>query len=418
MAMQLGDVVGDYQVTGVLGRGGMGKVFRVRSLLTDREEAMKVLLPGFDDNPELDDRFLREIKVHARLQHPNIAALRTALRVGERLYMLVELVEGSSLAEKLRDGPLPVSLSVDWMTQVLSALAYAHECGVIHRDIKPANILIADNGAVKLTDFGIARAEDAARLTSTGHAVGTLAYMSPEQVRADPVDARSDLYSLGLTLYEMVTGRRAIQGETAHSLMNAQLMTMPVEPTELNPGVPTWLSVVIMRALAKEPDKRFQTAEEFKNALTDVTREVTPLPANVQPTTVLAPTVLQTTPYQHTPLPTHAPLPTKAPLPTHAPSQTKAPSSTTPYSTTRSVTSGPTSGTASTSGSHPSAFEPAVLDRLTQTLAPYLGPIAKVLVNRAARRVGSLKELHETLAAEIPSDDDRRRFLAKVRSAF
>jgi serine/threonine protein kinase len=386
MAMQLGDVVGDYEVTGVLGRGGMGKVFRVRSLLTDREEAMKVLLPGFDENPELDDRFLREIKVHARLQHPNIAALRTALRVGERLYMLVELVEGSSLAEKLREGPLSVSVSVGWMMQVLSALAYAHDNGVIHRDIKPANILIADNGAVKLTDFGIARVSDATRLTSTGSSVGTLAYMSPEQVRGDPVDARADLYSVGLTLYEMVTGRRAIQGETAHSLMNGQLMTMPVEPTAVNPNVPAAISGAIMRALAKEPGQRFQSAVEFKEALADddITREmVSPIPRTPVPAS-------STAPYR----------PTSTPPPT-------------PYPTTPSAT------TVSASSAHQaSSFEPAVLDRLVQGLAPYLGPIAKVLVNRAARRARTVHELQEAVAAEIPSPDDRRRFLARVRSTL
>jgi eukaryotic-like serine/threonine-protein kinase len=384
MAIQIGDVLGDYKVTGVLGRGGMGKVFRVRSLLTDREEAMKVLLPDFEENPDLDDRFLREIKVHARLQHPNIAALRTALRIGERVFMVVELVEGRSLAETLREGPLPVQVSVDYITQVLSALAYAHERGVIHRDIKPANILIADDGVVKLTDFGIARVSDATRLTSTGHAVGTLAYMSPEQVRGDPVDARSDLYSLGLTIYEMVTGRRAIPGDTAHSLMNAQLMTMPTEPAAVNPVVPSWISAVIMRALAKEPGQRFASAREFSAALTDdETREFIPsLPTTVARTTQFA----DVPPIAATPPP---------PMPT------------------------PPSAMAAAAGSaNPGSFEPAVIDRLAQALARYLGPIAKVLVNRAARRARDINELQDVLAAEIPSADDRRRFLARVRSSF
>jgi len=389
MGMQLGDIVGDYKVTGVLGRGGMGKVFRVLNLLTDREEAMKVLLPGFDENPELDDRFLREIKVHARLQHPNIASLRTALRIGDRLFMLMELVEGASLAEKLKDGPLSVAASVDCITQVLSALGYAHDRGVIHRDIKPANILIADDGGVvKLTDFGIARVSDATRLTSTGLAVGTLAYMSPEQVRADAVDARSDLYSLGLTLYEMVTGRRAIQGETAHSLMNAQLMTMPVEPATVNPGVPPWISVAIMRALAKEPDKRFQSAAAFKAALTDD-----------QIITVVGAT------------PIMPPLPATTVASTPAPA---TPPPMTPPPTTHAVTAAGHSSTQS----QPGVFEPAMLDRLTQALAPYLGPIAKVLVTRAARRATSVNELKDVLAAEIPSPDDRRQFLMRVRSAL
>jgi serine/threonine-protein kinase len=389
MAIQLGDVLGDYKVIGVLGRGGMGKVFRVRSLLTDRDEAMKVLLPDFDENPELAERFLREMKVHARLQHPNIASLRTALRIGEQLFMLMELVEGASLAEKLREGPLSVPASVDCMTQVLSALAYAHDAGVIHRDIKPANILIADDGVVKLTDFGIARASDTTRLTNTGSAVGTLAYMSPEQVRADPVDARADLYSLGLTLYEMVTGRRAIQGDTAHSLMNAQLTVMPEAPALVNSSVPRWISAAIMRALAKEPDRRFQSAEAFKTALTDDQTRVV---------------VAELRAYRPSVTP-----PSRPPPPVPAPTISGR-------TVTGPTVTGPTVTRPASHDSSPGLFEPATLDRLTQALAPYLGPIAKVLVTRAARRTRNVTELHEALAAEIPSEDDRRRFLTRVRS--
>jgi serine/threonine-protein kinase len=360
MTIQVGDVLGDYQVTGVLGRGGMGKVFRVRSLLTDREEAMKVLPSEFQENPELADRFLREMKLHARLQHPNIAALRTALRVGDRLFMLVELVHGSSLEQKLRDGPLAVSAALDCTNQVLSALAYAHDCSVVHRDIKPANILIADDGIVKLTDFGVARTPDTTRLTSPGAIVGTIAYMSPEQLRAEPVDARSDLYSLGLTLYEMVTGRRAIQGDNVHAIMNAQLRVVPTEPVALNPSLPRIVSTAIMRAVAKDPDRRFQTAEEFKAALANFgpDQQVDDVPTS-----------------QVTTAPVHV-------------------------------------------RADPASFDQRTLDTLVHALASYLGPIAKVLVNRAARGARNVEELQEALAAEIPSEDDRRQFLARVRSAL
>src|SRR5579859_5376850 len=148
MPIRIGDVLGDYQVTGVLGRGGMGKVYRVRSLLTERDEAMKVVLPDMDENSALADRFLREIKVHASLQHPNIAALRTALRVEGRLLMIMELVEGVTLEDALEGGPLDTSLALRYVAQVLAALAFAHQNGVIHRDIKPANILIAAGGVV------------------------------------------------------------------------------------------------------------------------------------------------------------------------------------------------------------------------------------------------------------------------------
>jgi serine/threonine protein kinase len=359
MPILVGDLIGDYKVTGVLGHGGMGKVFRVRSLLTDREEAMKVLRPDFDESPELADRVLREMKLHARLQHPNIAALRTALRIDDRLFMFVELVQGSSLEEVLRLGPLAVSVALRHINQVLSALAYSHACGVVHRDIKPANILIADTGEVKLTDFGIARATDATRVTTAGLAVGTVAYMSPEQVRAEHVDGRSDLYSLGLTFYEMITGARAIQGETLHALMNAQLAAMPTDPSALNPLVPHAVSTAIMRALAKDPEDRFQTAEEFKAALDNTHSQSRP--AAIPPS--------QMTTAVHQP------------------------------------------------ADHGS-FDQSTLERLTYALATYLGPIAKVLVSRAARGARTVEELQDALAAEIPSADDRRRFLARARSAL
>jgi eukaryotic-like serine/threonine-protein kinase len=407
MGIQVGDVLGDYTVTGVLGRGGMGKVFRVRSLLTDREEAMKVLLPDFDENPDLAERFLREIKVHARLQHPNIASLRTALRIEERLFMLMELVDGASLADRIKQGPMSVPDSVDCMSQVLSALAYAHDAGVIHRDIKPANILITPEGSVKLTDFGIARASDETRLTGTGLAVGTLAYMSPEQIRGEPVDARSDLYSVGLTLYEMVTGSRAIQGDTAHSLMNAQLMKMPPEPATVNPLLPRWISMVIMRALAKDPAQRFPSAMAFKEALADdITREYTPLRLK-PPTPPIEPGV--TTPGFTTPA---VPGPTVAGTTVAA----QTPPRTGHGATQTGTGTGPGTGPATGPGTGPGTFDQATLDRLMQALATQLGPIAKVLVTRAARRAQSLNELQEALAAEIPAPDDRRRFLARVRS--
>ena len=248
MAIQIGDVLGDYQVTGVLGRGGMGKVFRVRSLVTEREEAMKVVLPDLDDDPGFADRFLREIKVHASLQHPNIASLHTALRIEGRLVMILELVEGVSLEETLRRGSVGIPTAVHYMNQLFSALAFAHERGVVHRDIKPANVLIAAGGIVKLTDFGIARSNEGKRLTGTGLAVGTPAYMSPEQIRYGQADTRSDIYSLGLMFYEMVTGHHPVTGGTEHSRMEAQLNVVPPDPASVNLLVPAAVSAAIMRA--------------------------------------------------------------------------------------------------------------------------------------------------------------------------
>ncbi|HUK19505.1 MAG TPA: serine/threonine-protein kinase, partial [Bryobacteraceae bacterium] len=259
MSIQVGDVLGDYRVEGVLGKGGMGKVFRVRNQITGREEAMKMVLPDLDENAELAGRFLREIRVHASLDHPNIAALYSAVRVDNRLVMMMELVEGVSLEQKLRDGPLDADSATTIAGQVLDALEYAHARGVIHRDIKPANILVTREGRAKLTDFGIARAAGDHRLTHTGFALGSLPYMSPEQVRSETVDARSDIYSLGIALYELVTGRRPIQGDSEYALMSAQLQQVPAPPEQIVASIPRAFSNAIMKALAKDPAERWQT---------------------------------------------------------------------------------------------------------------------------------------------------------------
>jgi serine/threonine protein kinase len=182
MTFEIGQTVGDYQILSILGRGGMGAVYRVRNTLTDREEAMKVVLPGVGATGELADRFLREIRIQASLQHPHIAAIRTAFRSAESVLMIMELIEGVSLDAKLRDGPLPLGEAFRITDDILSALSHAHARGIVHRDIKPSNILVTPRGAPKLTDFGIATAAGDTRITRSGMAIGSLAYMSPEQV--------------------------------------------------------------------------------------------------------------------------------------------------------------------------------------------------------------------------------------------
>ncbi len=432
MPIQVGDVLGDYQVTGVLGRGGMGKVFRVRNLVSDREEAMKVVLPDLDENVQLADRFLREIKVHASLQHPNIAVLHTALRIEGRLVMIMELVEGVSLEEILRHGPVEVPVAVHYLNQILAALAFAHERGVIHRDIKPANILITASGGVKLTDFGIARSSGATRLTGTGLAVGTLAYMSPEQIRSGQVDACSDIYSLGILCYEMSTGVHPFSADTVHALMNAQFSLIPPEPAAVNPQVPHALSAAIMRAIAKEPGQRFQTALEFQAALQQLGH--TGVPAPITPGAIgtrtaelaamearlsraigpIASRLVATAARRYATISEirqalaseiDDPKERAAFLKT-APGLGTGPAATV-AATVAMVTRNPTP---------PAAFDPNALDRLTQALAPYIGPIAKVVVTRAARSARSAEELRNLLAAEISSPADRDRFLAAVRS--
>jgi serine/threonine protein kinase len=278
MSFQIGDKIGDYQIIGVLGAGGMGRVYKVKNMISDRIDAMKVLLPDLANEPDLADRFVREIKVLASLNHPNIAGLRTAFRMENQLLMIMECVEGTSLEEKLRNGPFPLHDAIDYACQVLSALGYAHSQGVIHRDIKPANMMLTPENVIKLMDFGIAKSKTDRKLTMTGTALGSLYYMPPEQVQGTDLDPRSDLYSVGVSLYEMVTGSRPFKGQSDYDLMVAQLQKAPLPPIDIQPELPKALNDIIMISLEKDPGKRFQSAEAFRFALQSVEGGLTSLP--------------------------------------------------------------------------------------------------------------------------------------------
>ncbi|MGB7434653.1 MAG: protein kinase, partial [Candidatus Acidiferrum sp.] len=282
----VGQHVGDYEVLSILGMGGMGKVYKVRNVISDRVEAMKVLLPDLSGHQGLADRFLREIRLLATLNHPNIAALRTALTYENRLVMIMEFVEGETLANRVARAPLSTADAVKYADQVLSALSYAHKQNIIHRDIKPANMMLTPQGVVKLMDFGIARSITDGSITSTGTTLGSLNYMPPEQVRGEVADARSDIYSFGASLYEMLTGKLPFQGDSQYSLMTAHLNETPPEPITLRGDLPAGLNEIIMMAMAKDPANRFQTADAFRAALSSV--EVSQLPASN--TTAVTPT--------------------------------------------------------------------------------------------------------------------------------
>ena len=364
MLYEAGQFVGDYQVVERLGTGGMGAVYKVRNLITDRLEAMKVLLPDLRAAPDLAERFSREIKVHASLVHPNIAGLHTAVRVEHQLLMIMELVEGESLAERLQRGRLPYLEAAGYTCQVLSALSYAHARGVIHRDIKPANIMVTSSNIVKLMDFGIATTTGnlQSRLTAAGTALGSIHYMSPEQVRAGAPDARSDLYSLGVTFYEMVAGNCPIQGVSEFEIMSAHLNVVPPSPSDLNPSVPWALSAMILKAIEKRPENRFQTAMEFLAALE-------PLAAGILPSTARTALLGQLRPES--------------------------------------------SASVAVPATGPHILDPEVLETAAKELAVYIGPIARIIVNRAAKKAQSRRQLYEAVAPEIPTPADRSKFLAK-----
>jgi serine/threonine protein kinase len=325
--------IGDYEILDELGSGGMGKVYRVRNVISDRIEAMKVLLPDLAGRQELAARFLREIKVLATLDHPNIAALRTALTLDNQLVMIMEYVEGTTLASRLERGAVAVPEALSYIDQVLSALSYAHQQHVIHRDIKPGNMMLTTHGIVKLMDFGLARSDEEGspmNLTKTGTTLGSISYMSPEQVKGENTDERSDLYSVGISLYEIVTGRRPFQANSDYSIMTAHVTETPRPPIEFQPGLPAALNDIILTAIAKTPGMRFQSADAFRNALksvgpfskvTDPSQQVTRETATIDTAVIAAmpreATMAMSSPQVATPVPAAAKAPA-TPMPSPA----------------------------------------------------------------------------------------------------
>lgn len=270
--IDIGDTIGGYRILSLIGTGGMGKVFEAEHAVTKRIEALKVLLPAGDGTPDQHQehisRFLREIQVQASLTHPNIATVHNAFDHDGVLVMVMELVRGSSLKRLLEiEGP-PILKAIDLMCQVLDALDFAHRRGVVHRDITPANIIISSDGVVKLTDFGLAKSQRDVQLTREGIAVGSVHYMSPEQVRGQQeLDNRSDLYSAGAVLYEMLCRQRVFDATDGFAIMRAHVEKQPIPPAQYNKEIPQSLNDLVLRALAKDPIQRFRAAGEFKQGL-------------------------------------------------------------------------------------------------------------------------------------------------------
>jgi len=267
MAFEIGQRVGDYEILELLGSGGMGHVYRARNIISDRIEAMKVLLPDLSAERDLAVRFISEIRTLAGFDHPNIALLHTAFQADNQLIMIMEYVEGYTLEQRAKQSALSVEDTANYISQALSALSYAHARNVVHRDIKPANLMVTTHGIVKLMDFGIAKSNVDINLTRPGTTIGSFYYMSPEQVRGSNVDARSDLYSIGIVMYELLAGRRPFESDSTYGVLNQQLNDAPQPPIEINPSLSPQLNAIILTALAKDPAERFQNADAFRNAL-------------------------------------------------------------------------------------------------------------------------------------------------------
>lgn len=274
---QVGQSLGDYAILQELGKGGFGRVYKVEHTITGRREAMKVLAASNANAGDQAERFLREIRLQASLSHPHIAVVHTAFWVNDDLALVCELLEGESLQQILERQAPTQQQAMEIMSQVLDALSYAHARGIIHRDISPANIFVSAGGTVKIIDFGLAKAATDLRLTREGSPIGAAHYMSPEQIRgAQDIDARTDIYSCGVVLYELLTGKKPFEGDNAFDIMKAQTEQTPPSPMEANPQISTALSEIVLRALAKKPEARFQSADALLLALREVPAEITP----------------------------------------------------------------------------------------------------------------------------------------------
>jgi hypothetical protein len=271
----IGKTISHYRILEKLGGGGMGVVYRAEDVRLGRAVACKFLPEELARNQQALKRLQREARAASALNHANICTLYDICEEADHPFIIMEYLEGQTLAQKIANGPMQVDALLDCAVQITDALAAAHSKGIIHRDIKPANIFITLNGQAKVLDFGLAKlasdwaqagtAEDRsdANLTTPGIAIGTAAYMSPEQVRGEEIDARSDLFSVGAVLYEMATGKQAFGGPTSGVVFEAILNRTPPPPALWNPAIPLSLQEIILKAIAKDADERFQSASEL-----------------------------------------------------------------------------------------------------------------------------------------------------------
>jgi eukaryotic-like serine/threonine-protein kinase len=271
MVFPLGTKVGDYQFIDVVDSNRDGVTYKVRNVPEQRFELLRVLSPATQSDPVRLERFQREAKILSRLRHPYVVSYCASQNLDGHFVLATELVEGTTLAERLEVSKIPMPDAIRYVWQLLEALECAHEAGVIHRDICPSKLILTHDGDIKLSGFSLARSTADVRLTQAGASVGSAEYMSPEQVQGTgELDARSDLYSLGVLLYELATGRRPFLGPGQFDIMLAHLEATPDTPSSINPAISPELDALILQAIAKDPRHRFQSARHFREALMQV----------------------------------------------------------------------------------------------------------------------------------------------------
>src|SRR5246127_1451111 len=299
MALTSGTKLGPYEIQASIGAGGMGEVYKARDKRLNRDVAIKVLPASFSADPDGLQRFAQESRAAAALNHPNILSI---FDIGEDRggpYVVSEFIGGESLGERLRDGPLASRKAIDYAQQVAKGLAAAHEKGIVHRDLKPENLFITNDGRAKILDFGLAKftqpeldgSDDAPTMqvaTEAGTVLGTAGYMSPEQVRGKAADARSDIFSFGAIVYEMLSGKRAFRGDSAADTMSAILKEDPPDLSETNRNISPALERIVRHCLEKNPEARFHSASDIAFDLEHL--------SGVSSTTSRSPAVAATTP--------------------------------------------------------------------------------------------------------------------------
>ena len=276
-----GTTLGHYTVLKPLGAGGMGEVYLAEDARLKRRVAIKILPAALSVDPDRRERFEREAQTVAALNHPNIVTVHSVEHVGDKSFLTLEYVDGRTIGELIGKSGLPLRRFLTLATQIADAVAAAHQHHIVHRDLKPANVMVTAEDRVKVLDFGLAKLREAQEhavaasmptreLTGEGKIVGTVAYMSPEQAEGRPIDERSDIFSLGVMLYEMATGERPFKGDTSVSTLSSILRDTPRPLTEINPALPRDLTVIVRRCLAKDPDRRYQSAKDLRNELEEL----------------------------------------------------------------------------------------------------------------------------------------------------
>jgi len=271
---QNSQIVGNYEFLGIVERPKAGVTYKVRNLVTGEFEVLRMLPGASYDDPEARERLLREIRIHTRLSHPNIVAFHDALELDGHLVMTAQFVEGGNLAELCLPGPMPSVVAIRAIAAVLAGLEEAHALGIVHRGITAEHVVITRGGEAMLGGFGLAKPASDVNLTVAGAVVGDARYISPEQVVGDSLDARADLYSVGILLFQALTGKVPFSASNDSDIMMAQVSRQPPRPSALNPGVAPELEQIVLRALAKKPGDRFPNARDFRLALEAVQRPV------------------------------------------------------------------------------------------------------------------------------------------------